>query len=182
MPLAIANRYSRALGEAVLAPGSSLSADDALTQLNAVAGLLESTPELNHVLRSPAVNAQAKRNVLNGLAAQAGLAPMIRNLLLVVSDHKRIGLFGEIVKGFEAYVDQQRGLVRASITVAAELAESEKVALEAALGKVTGRRVLAEYAVDPGLIGGAVAKVGSTVYDGSVRGELARMRRKLTGE
>lgn len=182
MPSAIASRYSKALGEAVLAPGSPVSADQALSELRAVLALLDASPELNHVLRSPAVGAQAKRNVLSELTGRAGVSSYLSNFLKVVSDHKRIASLPDMMRGFEAYIDQQRGLVRAMVTVAAELSLEEKTRLEAALGETTGRQILAQYAVDPSLIGGAVAKVGSTVYDGSVRGQLARMRRKLSGE
>ena len=180
MSLAVANRYAKALGEVVFAPGSALTPEQAIAELHTFAGVLDQASELKHILRSPAVASPAKRAVLTKLAEQAGLSRITRNLLLVISDHKRFAMFPDMVAAFQQLVDTQRGIVRAKVTVASELPAETKARLEIALGKLSGKNVLAEYQVDPAVIGGAVAKIGSMVYDGSVRGQLEGLRRKLT--
>lgn len=180
MSLAVANRYAKALGEIVFSPGASLTPDQAISELNAFNALLEEGSQLKHILRSPAVTSATKRAVLGKLVEQAGLSRITRNLLFVLSDKKRITLLPALVTSFQALVDAQRQIVRAQVTVASEPAPESKMRLEAALGRLSGKNIVAEYRVDPVVIGGVVAKIGSTVYDGSVRGQLERLRRKLT--
>lgn len=180
MSLAVANRYAKALGEVVFAPGSALTPEQAIAEMQSFAAVLEGAPDLRLILRSPAVAAPAKRAVLVKLAEQAGLSRITKNLLLVLSDHKRFAMFPELVHAFQALVDGQRGIVRAQVTVASEPPAETKLRLEAALAKLSGKNVMAEYRVDPAVLGGAVAKMGSMVYDGSVRGQLDGLRRKLT--
>ena len=180
MSLAVANRYSRALAEVVFAPNSGVTAEQVLDEVGALAAAVKGSPELSAVLRSPAVTNAQKRGLLGKICEKLGASKTVRNLAWVVADHNRSNILGDIRKSFEALVDERRGMARAEISVAAEASTEQKAALEAALARLTGKQVVASYEVDPALIGGATARVGSTVYDGSVRGQLSALARKLS--
>jgi F-type H+-transporting ATPase subunit delta len=175
---AAASRYAHALLDVVL--GSSVKPADVLTQMASVEALIASSDDLRHVLQTPSVPGSRKRAVLAKLAEPLGLSPPMRNFLFVITDHRRLGCLSQIREAFEAFVDENVGLVRARVTSAQKLDERQSRALESELERLTGKRVRAEYDIDPGLTGGATARIGCTVYDGSVRGQLQTMRRKLT--
>jgi len=100
--------------------------------------------------------------------------------VFVLIDHRRLAQLPQIREAFEEFLDQEMGLVRAAVTSAQPLDERQSRAIESELERLTGKRVKARYVVDPALVGGATARIGSTVYDGSVHGELQAMRRRLT--
>lgn len=173
-------RYARALAEVVLDPGSRLDAQDVVKQLGNVENLLSDSADLRHVMFSPAVPAAKKRGVIAQLAGNLGLAPIVRNFLYVVIDHRRMEHLAAIREAFELAVDEALGFVKAEVTSAQSLSGPQRGSLEAGLIKLTGKRVRMQFAVDDSLIGGVVARIGSTVYDGSVRGRLDVLRRRLT--
>jgi F-type H+-transporting ATPase subunit delta len=177
-----AARYARALAEVVLAPGSGVEAQAVLTQLRGVEDLMAQSAELRHVMQSPAVPSSKKRAVIAQLSGELGLAPKVRNFLYVVIDHRRMEQLSAIREAFELAVDQAMGFVRADVTSAQTLTGQQRGSLEAELRKITGKQVRMEFGVDESLIGGAVARIGSTVYDGSVRGQLESLGRRLTTE
>lgn len=178
----VAARYARALADSVLAPGSDLRPADVSAQIQRVEELLASSPELRHVMLSPAVAASKKRSVIGSFAQQLGLSPKVRNFIYVVIDHRRIAELSAIREAFELTVDEQMGFVRADVTSAQPLSESQRGVLESQLNRLTGKRVRMQFATDEALIGGVIARIGSTVYDGSVRGQLETLRRRLTTE
>jgi F-type H+-transporting ATPase subunit delta len=181
MASAAANRYARALVDIVLAPGSPLKPEDAVTQLRAVEALIEESPELRTALLTPAIQNSRKRAVMAGLLGRIGGSPLIRNFVYVVIDHRRIGVIGDIREAFELQLDERLGFVRAEVSSAAPLNAPLSAGLESELSKLTGKRMRLRFDVDPALLGGVVARIGSTVYDGSVRGELRELGRKLAG-
>jgi len=178
----VGTRYAKALAEVALKPGSGLEPKSVMEQLKRVEDLVASSPELRHVMFSPAVASSKKRGVIRRLADQLGLAKKVEHFLYVVINHRRVQQLPEIREALEAVLDAELGVARARITSAKSLSESQQGVLEAQLGRLTGKKVRAEYAVDDELIGGLVARVGSTVYDGSVRGQLQDLRRKLAAE
>lgn len=182
MSLAVASRYSRALAEVVFAPKSTTKPEQVVAELDAVLEAMSASPDLVRILRSPAVSLNSKRSLLEKLSARLGGSPVTTNLLKVVSDHGRIGILKEIRRTFQAVVDERHGVARAEITTAQSIAPEQKTQLEAALSRLSGKQILATYQQDDALIGGAVAKIGSMIYDGSVRGKLATLRRKLVHE
>lgn len=105
----------------------------------------------------------------------------MRNLAMVVCDHNRVALLPDIRQAFEGVYNERRGVAKAEISVASDASAEQKQKLEGALSRITGKQIAATYTVDPALIGGATARIGSTVYDGSVRGQLAAIQRKLVG-
>jgi len=178
----VGTRYARALAEVVLAPGSNLDAVAATEQLKRVEELLRDAAELRHVMLSPAVASSKKRAVVKQLAPQLELDSKIQNFLYVVIDHRRVHQLAEIREAFEAAVDEALGFVRAQVTSAQALDDGQRGMLQSQFERLTGKKVRADYAVDSELIGGIIARIGSTVYDGSVKGQLEGLRRKLVTE
>lgn len=179
MSLAVASRYARALADIVLGPDSPISAAATLDQIAQFEAAIESSAELRNVLLSPAVAPNRKRAVISRLASQFGTPRLIVNFLFVVIDRRRIALLGQIRQAFQAQLDERMGVARADVESARELSPSQRAALESELTRLAGKRVRGEFRVNPDLIGGAVARIGSTIYDGSVRGRLGALRRKL---
>jgi len=166
----------------IFAPESRIEAPQALDQLRGFSELLAASGELRSVLLSPAVPVARKRAVVGKLGEQIGIHRVIRNFLYVVMDHRRVGVFGEIVAAFETVIDERMGRVRALVTAAAPLSEPEQQALGAELERTTRKQVRCEFEVEPGLLGGVSVRIGSTIYDGSVRGQLAALRQRLAME
>lgn len=181
MASAAANRYAHALVDIVMAPGSTLKPADAVAQLAAVEGLIHESLELRTALLTPAISTSRKRAVMAKLMERTGASPLIRNFVFVVIDHRRIAVIGDIREAFELQLDERLGFVRAEISSAAPLNAPLTAGLESRLAKLTGKNMRLRFNVDPSLVGGVVARIGSTVYDGSVRGELRELGRKLAG-
>lgn len=182
MASAVANRYAHALADIVMAPGSPLRPEDAVSQVRAVEGLLQESLELRTALATPAIQNSRKRAVMADLLARIGGSPLIRNFVYVLIDHRRIGWIGEIREALELQLDERLGFVRAEVSSAAPLSPPQSVILESELSKLTGKRMRLRFEVDPSLLGGVVARIGSKVYDGSVRGELRELGKKLAGQ
>jgi len=179
---AVAKRYAEALADVVAAAGSKLRPEEAVQQLRAFDAALRASAELREALATPAVPSARKKAVIGRVAAVLGLAPVTRNFLFVLVDHRRIPLFSEIAQRFELVADERLGFARADVMAAQELSESQLAQLNAALERLTGKRIRMRTAVEDSLIGGVVAKIGSTVYDGSVRGRLEALERRLSAE
>src|ERR1051326_5857789 len=180
MASAAANRYARALVDLVLAPGSALRPEDVVAQLRAAAQMIAQSAELRTALLTPAIQNSRKRAVMAKRLGEAGASNQIRNFFFVIIDHRRVGAIDEIVEAFELLLDERMGFVRAEVSSAAALDEQRHAGLEAELARLTGKRMRLRFTVDPSLIGGVIARIGSTVYDGSVRGQLETMRRRFT--
>jgi F-type H+-transporting ATPase subunit delta len=173
----VVNTYARAFADAVL----DMHADAARTLAEAqqVAGLVQQNKGLREVWENPSIPADQKRAVLDGIVQRTGISRPVRNFVAVLIDKGRIRLIGEIVAQFAQEMNQRLGLADAEVITARELGESERANLEADLARVTGKRIRARYEQDRSILGGAIARVGSTVYDGSVKGQLERIRQQL---
>jgi len=172
MSLAVANRYARAFADAVMASGSGLEPQQAIAGLADFSATLASSPELRTVLMSPAVPLSRKQAVISKLSEAVGAHRLVHNFLLVVVNHRRVGSLPEIAAAFETAVDERLGRVRAGVTSASALDQSAEESLRAELTRMTGKQVRCEFQVRPELIGGVSVRIGSTIYDGSVRGQL----------
>ena len=177
---ALSIHYARALADAVFAPDSGISPEDAIAQLHAVAESLSASPDLHRVLLSPAVNRASKTKLIGKIVENAGLSRLIRNFLMVLVEHRRSGELRRIADAFEATVDERLGLARAEIISPAELTGPQKDKVLQALGQKLGKNIRPVYKVDGSILGGVVARVGSKEYDGSVVGRLEQMRRQLS--
>jgi len=166
----------------VVAPGSGLKADDVVVQLRSIEQLLAESPDLRAALLTPAVPTSRKRAVLRKFGESLGLAGVVQNFLFVLLDHKRIGLLSEIRESFERLINERLGFIQASVVSAEPLDPAQSQAIQAELTRLTGKQVRPEFAVDGSLLGGVIARVGSTVYDGSIRGQIENLRRQFTKE
>jgi F-type H+-transporting ATPase subunit delta len=179
MPQAVSYRYARALADAVLDPRSGMTAEKAKAELRGFDELVASSADLQNALVSPAVAPPRKRAVVGRFASELGLSKIIRNFLFVLVDRRRIGLLHDIRDAFESEIDDRSGIVRAQVTSAADLGGPERGRIQDTLSQLTGKQVRVDFATDQELIGGVVAKIGSTIYDGSVRGQLEQLRARL---
>ena len=179
----VAARYAKALGDVVTARGAQVDTAAIMAQLRAVDRLIESSSELRNALASPAVAPSRKRAVLSRLMDTrpelGNVLPQVRNFLFVVIDHRRIMELKAIMEAFEALIDQRLGFVQADVSSARDLTAGQRASLEAQLSRLAGKKAKLRFSTDPALIAGVVARVGSVVYDGSVRGQLDRLRVKL---
>ena len=178
---AIISRYASALVDVITGP-KGMDAALATQQLRAFEALMAESAELRNVLASPAVSSSRKRTVVRQLADRLGTAPMVRNFLLVLTDHRRLAGLQQVIDSFELQLDERLGFVRAELLTARELEEQQKATLVEGLSRFTGKKVRARFAVQADLIGGVVAHIGSTLYDGSVRGQLSGLARRLAAE
>jgi F-type H+-transporting ATPase subunit delta len=170
--------YARALADVVfdqrLDPGKTLQQAQSLVELVA------SSRVLREVWETPSIPAEEKRGVLDAIAVQSGISRPVRNFMAVLIDHRRVQVLGPIVKEFEHELDRRLGFAEAEITSARELSDTERRALETQVGKLTGKKVRARYSRDVSVLGGAMVRVGSTIYDGSVKGQLERIREAIS--
>lgn len=174
----VASTYARAFASVV----SSAHLDAALASggLRRIGDLVKQSPELKRVWENPAVPADQKRKLLDAIVQREGIERHVRNLVAVLIDHRRVPFLDRIVEQFEKELDAQLGFAEAQISSARELGDTEKQGLEAQVGKITGKKVRAKYGLDPSLLGGAVVRVGSTIYDGSVKGQLERIKEAIS--
>lgn len=174
-----AAQYARALAEVIFE--AHLNAKEAQRQLGDFAAAWQESRELREFLLDPSFPVEQKVAVLDKLNAKLGMAQQVRNFVAVLIRNGRMGGFDEVVAEFGREVNRRLGIQEAKVTSARPLEDSERRELEAEIARLTGNKVDAQYAVDKSLIGGVVVQAGSTVYDGSVRGRLDRLRQELTG-
>ena len=177
---AVNNRYARALAD--VAVEKKLDADKLVGELHSLSQVLALSAELRAVLETPSVPASQKLKVLDAVVARVGASPVVRNFLAVLVGNRRIAALGEIARLFEVEMNERRGFSEAEVTSWRELGEDEKRLLAARLEAVLGKKVRARYQKDESLLGGARIRVGSTIYDGSVRGQLRKLKEQLSTE
>jgi F-type H+-transporting ATPase subunit delta len=175
----VAGTYARAFADVVLS--DHLDVDRPMAELRAISSLLAESSDLRRVWENPAIPADQKRHVLDVIAQREHISKQVRNLIAVLIDHRRVRFLQPIIVQLEKELDARLGFAEAQITSARDLADSEKSEFEAQVGKLTGKKVRAKYAQDATLLGGAVVRIGSTIYDGSVRGQLERIREEISG-
>jgi F-type H+-transporting ATPase subunit delta len=174
----VASTYARAFADVVFA--THLDAGRALGGLRQIAALFAESVELRRVWENPAVPADQKLKLLDAIAQRDAIEKPVRNLIAVLIDHRRLRFLPRIVEQLEKELDSRLGFTQAQISSARELGEGEKRTLEAQIEKTTGRKVRARYGLDASLLGGAVVRIGSTIYDGSVKGQLEKIREAIS--
>ncbi len=171
-------RYAHALEQVVVA--SKLDSAAALSQLQDFAGTFDASPQLREVLMDPSITKEQKLKVLGAIGEKIGFFPQVRNFIAVITEHERLHQLQEIISEFASAADEEAGVTDAEITSARSLNDEDRAQLEAQAGKLAGGgRVRAVYHEDASLLGGAIVRIGSTVYDGSVRGQLQQMKQRL---
>ncbi len=182
MPAAVAARYARALVDVVLGPTAGVEPERVLAELRAFQLALSESVALSTILSSPAIAPARKRSVVNRLAESANASRPVRNFLLVLIDHRRAGMLPEIISAFERMVDERLGMVQVEVVSALPLSDRQREALTWRLERTTGKKVSLNLQVNGELIGGILVRMGSTVYDGSVRGQLETLGRRLRAQ
>ena len=176
---AVVNRYANALADVVVSPGAGIDPAAAVAQLRSFGAAVGASRELRIVMASPAVSAARKRLVIRRIGEALGLHRIILNFLLVLSDHRRAASLNEVIEAFDVVLDERLGFLRANVSSAHELGQDQKDRIAAELARLASSQVRMRFSVDPSLIGGVTARVGSKVYDGSVRGQFAVLRQRL---
>jgi F-type H+-transporting ATPase subunit delta len=173
----LALRYAHAF--ASVAASSHLDTSAAQQQLNDFSGTLAGSHELREVLMNPSIAKEQKLKVLDAIAGRIGMFAQVRNFLAVIIDHQRLAELNEILTEYHAVADERSGLCEAEITSARPLNADDRADLESQVAKLAGGHVRATYYQDAGLLGGVVVRIGSTVYDGSIRAQLRQLKQKL---
>lgn len=154
---------------------------DVRQSLGGFAALVARTPELQQVFDTPIVTPRKKRALVDALVVAGGeCAVEVHRLLTMLADRDRLMLVADVHRAFEARVMESDRAVNADVTTAMPLADDRERRLAEALGRATGRTVTVKSRIDPEIIGGVVARVGSFVFDGSIAGQLQRMRQRVT--
>lgn len=175
---AVARRYASALADVVLERGEEAEVQ---VELTAWEKMFQANPTLEEVFRNPTIALDKKRAVLNKLIERARPKPTTANFLKVLLQNQRLTELGEINKKFAELLDVRAGMVAATVTTARSVPEDAQQRLHAKLLTLTGKQVRINFTTDPFLIGGLVTRIGSTVYDGSVRNHLDQIKAKMAG-
>jgi F-type H+-transporting ATPase subunit delta len=173
----VVSTYARAFGDVVIA--NKLDPARTLGEVQQISDLVRQSKQLREVWETPSITAEQKRAVLDAIVKRAKISPMVRNFIAVLIDKRRMKFLDEIVVQFGHELNQRLGFAEAEITATRELSAEERSALEADLARAVGKKIRARYAEDRAILGGAIARVGSTVYDGSVKGQLEKIRQQL---
>jgi F-type H+-transporting ATPase subunit delta len=171
-----ASRYAKALLD-VLYPAR---AESGIDQLRKFLSVLSEQDDARLVFENPTLSVVSRKDLLDKMGDALSLDPPIRNFLGLLIERNRLDLLDEIAKTYEALLDEKLGIVRARVTTALALDAIQQEQVSARLHALTGKKVRMETFVDPTLIGGLVAQVGSTIYDGSIRQQLQTFRNSLT--
>jgi F-type H+-transporting ATPase subunit delta len=172
-------QYANAMADIALAQGA---AEPAAKQLHDFGAAYAQSAELRTFLASPAVSIKAKHAVLEKIVARLGASKIIRNFLFVLTDHRRTQLIPEVIAAFHEVIRQRQGIAEAIVSSPIELSAAQKKEIAATLARLTGKKIEAKYTLDPALLGGAVVRIGDTIYDGSLRSRLNEMRARLAAE
>ena len=175
----VAKRYARALLD-IGVEGSNYAAIQ--RQVRDIADLYAGSAPLRAIVANPGVSLDERRKVVDQIVQRAQLAGMVRNFMMLLLDNDRFDHVGGIADELDDMVDVHAGNVRAHVTTASPLKDSQVAVIKAAIAKMTGKNVLLDTAVDPDIVGGVVTRVGSTVYDGSVRSQLQTIRDSILKE
>jgi F-type H+-transporting ATPase subunit delta len=176
MPEAIAGRYARALVDVIGPEGDYRRVGQDLENF---ASVYEESAELREVLQSPVVTPEQKLKVIQAILARLEALEVTRNFLRVLMTHYRINLLDEIRLSFQNIINERLGIVRMQVISAAPLSDEQQSILRERFGKLVQKTVEIEYQIDPNVLGGLLTQIKSTVYDGTVRGYLQRIREQL---
>ena len=172
------SRYARAF--AAVVQDQKLDIAAAQGQLNDFAETLELSAELREVFENPSIPEPQKLKVLDAISTRLGLSSAARNFIAVITHHQRLHELRDILAAYDAVADEEKSIAETEITTARPLDEGNRKLLEEQVAKLAGgQKVRATYKEDAALLGGAVVRIGSTVYDGSVRTQLEQLKKQM---
>jgi F-type H+-transporting ATPase subunit delta len=174
----VASVYARAFVDVIF--HARLDPGRAVGELHGIVTTMKESADLRRVWENPAIPAQQKHRLLDAIAQSEGISQPVRNLVAVIIDHQRMRFLERIIRQLEKELDDRLGFAEAEVMSARELGEAEKHVLELQVEKLTGKKVRAHYGRDTALLGGAVIRIGSTIYDGSVLGQLNRIKEAIS--
>ena len=174
---AISRRYATALFDVL---GGRGDLDRAGRDLGGFSQLFTGHAELQKALENPAIRPSKKRAIVESLLQHADVMPEVRRLLLLLADSDRLSLIPEISQAFADRLMELRRVVPAEVVTATPLDQPKRDAIAAALGRATGLQVMLTERVDPDIVGGLIARVGSLVFDGSITRQIERIRERLS--
>ena len=172
-----ASRYARALADVVLS--DKLDVGQTSRQLQDFGDTLAGSKELREVFEDPSMPLEVKLKVVDAMAPKLGLPKPLRNFIAVLLDHDRIAAYTEILAAYRHEMDMRLNIGEAEITTIRELSAEERETLESHAETLTGKNIRAVYRQDASLLGGVVLRIGTVIYDGSVRARLDRLREQL---
>jgi F-type H+-transporting ATPase subunit delta len=170
-------RYAHAFADVAVQKGLDLIA--ARQQMKDLADTFASSQPLREVLEDPSIPSEQKLSVLDGIAENLGMIREVRNFLAIIMDHRRLPELDGILAAYDQVADIDLGVTEAEVTSVHELRGEDRAELEMQVARLAGTKVRIAYKQDAALLGGAVVRIGSTVYDGSVRTQLEQMRQTL---
>lgn len=172
-----ANRYAKALFDVALQEKADLAQVD--RDLHAVVAMIEASPDLVQASSRGTVTEEKRKSLIEAVSKAMTLTAPVTKLLVLLAQSRKLNLLPDLEKAYRERLLAHQNIVRAEVKSAAPLSPEKTRALEESLAKVTGKKVELSVSVDPELLGGVVATIGSTVYDGSVRTQLQRMHQEL---
>jgi len=172
-----ANRYAKALFDVAIEEKADLSQVD--RDLEAVVTMMAASPDFAVAARGRAVSDASRQALMEAVSKAMSLSAPVTKLLVPLAQSGKLNLVPDLAAAYRERLLAHQNIVRAEVTSAAPLSPEKAQALADSLSKVTGKKVEISVSVDPELLGGVVARIGSTVYDGSVKTQLARMRQEL---
>jgi F-type H+-transporting ATPase subunit delta len=178
IPSAILGRYAKSLSDIVFEENLEEKVTEDLKTYNEI---FQAVPDLLEVFDSPAVPNETKEKLLGALMARYPVNPITSNFLRVLLEHNRIRYYPQIFDDFFKSMNERKGIVPARVTAAEPLSQQELKSFEQRLVAIIGKLVTLESRADANLLGGIVVQIGSTIFDGSIRTQLADMRRRLSG-
>ena len=172
----IANRYARALADVITERGEM---NEVVADLNGFASMMTGHDQLRDVFASPVLSADRKRAVLGELLSKMQLRPTSNNFLRLLLDNSRLHNLDQMLRALARELDSRTNIVSAEITTARDISQQEETMLADKLKAATGKQVRLQFRTDPAIIGGVVTRIGSVVYDGSIKSQLAQMKQRL---
>ena len=172
-----ANRYAKALFDVAIEEKADLAKVD--QDLNAVVAMMKASPDLAEASNRGAVTDAQRQSMVEAVSKAMALSAPVTKMLVLLAKTRKLNLVPDLAASYRERLLSHQNIVRAEVTSAAPLSPEKTRALADSLSNVTGKQVEISVSVDPELLGGVVARIGSTVYDGSVKTQLTRMRQEL---
>jgi F-type H+-transporting ATPase subunit delta len=172
-----ANRYAKALFDVALQEKADLAQVD--RDLQAVVAMIEASPDLAQASNRGTVTEEKRKSLIEAVSKAMTLTIPVTKLLVLLAQSRKLNLLPDLERAYRERLLAHQNIVRAEVKSAAPLSPEKTKALEESLARITGKKVQLSVSVDPELLGGVVATIGSTVYDGSVKTQLQRMRQEL---